>query len=499
LSLDSTPEFKSFLEHLNVLGARFVDAAASGRIKQLMNDAKETVWTGVELLSDPSTIVALAEVTATICHTLEMEESLHRRKKENPRRRYERNQFTNQIYTDPDLMQDPDVTVEQVIMSGLGGEANPEGPPRNVAFASSAEFATTSGSVESVSLDDQSRLAGRNQVDSRYLEQKIRKRAEQMDQQRMLQTTITTTADATSVLQMSAVIKQEDTEELTDEIEDLVVETVAEGEEGNDDKSPDTASQRQNTPKTTNTEEKSKHSLLVYDDPQESDQYDIAGADSSPFVPSHIEPDSAVSRFYRSLDEVTANKRAEAIDELAEGDDVGMVKGLTLASRAGKSEMGRESLKRSVTAMRALDIIKGEKGKDKGSLKRSFAALRRAAQDGDANAVNSILGKTKKSLKKNSIPMAILTAIFLCILLVWFGFGCYGMYIFFKSTVGSRIITSGPKTVASETQEIVIRIVKEIVHVNQHGETIEYGGSAEPVLDVQKVAACVAAVVGQPY
>ena len=52
---------------------------------------------------------------------------------------------------------------------------------------------------------------------------------------------------------------------------------------------------------------------------------------------------------------------------------------------------------------------------------------------------------------------------------------------------------------ASETQVIVIRIVKEIVRVNQHGETIEYGGSVEPVLDVQKVAACVAAVVGQPY
>ena len=62
----------------------------------------------------------------------------------------------------------------------------------------------------------------------------------------------------------------------------------------------------------------------------------------------------------------------------------------------------------------------------------------------------------------------------------------------------SWIIASGPKTVASETREIVIRIVKEIVHANQHGETIEDGGSVDPVVDVQKVAACVAAVVGQP-
>jgi len=50
---------------------------------------------------------------------------------------------------------------------------------------------------------------------------------------------------------------------------------------------------------------------------------------------------------------------------------------------------------------------------------------------------------------------------------------------------GSWIIASAPKTVASETQQIVIRIVKEIVRVNQHGETIEYGGSVEPVVDVQ--------------
>ena len=72
------------------------------------------------------------------------------------------------------------------------------------------------------------------------------------------------------------------------------------------------------------------------------------------------------------------------------------------------------------------------------------------------------------------------------------------MYIFFKLTVGNRIIASGPKTVASETQEIDIRIMREIVHAYQHGETIEYEGSVEPVVDVQKVAACVAAVVGQP-
>ncbi|OEU07047.1 hypothetical protein FRACYDRAFT_252149 [Fragilariopsis cylindrus CCMP1102] len=66
-----TPEMELFLEQVGVLGCRFVDALASGKSKEFIHNSKTLLWNGIELASDPSTTLALAEVTAHLCHALE--------------------------------------------------------------------------------------------------------------------------------------------------------------------------------------------------------------------------------------------------------------------------------------------------------------------------------------------------------------------------------------------------------------------------------------------
>lgn len=68
---NSTPEMLVFLEQASVLGCRVVDALASGRSKQLIQNSKELIWKGIELAVDPSTTAALAEVTAHLCQALD--------------------------------------------------------------------------------------------------------------------------------------------------------------------------------------------------------------------------------------------------------------------------------------------------------------------------------------------------------------------------------------------------------------------------------------------
>jgi hypothetical protein len=117
-------------------------------------DFNEVAWSGVEVLADPSTTLALAEVTAYLCHALEMQDATRTlgntttattrtsatmnsktstthsfidlplspyRK----RRRQNRHALQERIYTRPALLSDPDATVEQIILSSLGLGSGP--------------------------------------------------------------------------------------------------------------------------------------------------------------------------------------------------------------------------------------------------------------------------------------------------------------------------------------------------------------------------------------
>ena len=146
LYLYSTPEVHALLDQCSILGCRIVDAASSGKSKQFIHDFWECIWTGIEVWADPSTTLALAEVTAYLCHALEVEQTLPSSssssssslfvstsssaaasastmtgRAEASQRRYQRNQQQRRTYLDPIMVSnDPHATVEQIIMSSLG-------------------------------------------------------------------------------------------------------------------------------------------------------------------------------------------------------------------------------------------------------------------------------------------------------------------------------------------------------------------------------------------
>ena len=59
-----TPESRAFLDQMAVLSCRMTQVAASGRSQQVLHDTKTMLWSGIELLADPRSTTALAEVTA---------------------------------------------------------------------------------------------------------------------------------------------------------------------------------------------------------------------------------------------------------------------------------------------------------------------------------------------------------------------------------------------------------------------------------------------------
>jgi len=101
------------------------------------------------------------------------------------------------------------------------------------------------------------------------------------------------------------------------------------------------------------------------------------------------------------------------------------------------------------------------------------------------------------------------------LVLAWTGLGCYGIYVLFRQSPSLTTTDKSPSwtwfglgktpaaTSSSSSQEIVIRIVREVVHVNYNGEVISSpvgggnralssGSNAFSQKEVDKLAECVA-------
>jgi hypothetical protein len=152
-----SPETKSFLTSLPVLLCRLADTVASGEAKCLYHSSTEVILKLIETMGQPETTLALAEVTAELCHVLEMERDFYgpwsrrrrtkklkrgRRRKirligyasgdeavKNAKRRYGRNRYIRDTYQDRTILKDRDLendesddacAVEDAILSSLG-------------------------------------------------------------------------------------------------------------------------------------------------------------------------------------------------------------------------------------------------------------------------------------------------------------------------------------------------------------------------------------------
>jgi hypothetical protein len=457
----------------------------------------------VELASDPATIVALAEVTATFCHTLEMEEALHRK----PLRRYEQNLYNDQRYNQPDLLQDYNVTVEQAIMSGLGtgGQDDASSGSLRAILEKQAALRARNDKQQmdgrSAGASNQGQMdgdgistmmgesaseqewynEGRDKVDKQYLQREITERAQRMYQKRKLPKTITTTTSTRIPIKKSTLVETGDGgDEKLDaqnaDVEDLTVETVSLGrtEYASKKQAPKErpSLERRYTVKTTN-----RAAATSSSESKPNTQTYLTGASNAP-----IADESAASRFYRSFDEDLSKKRKESVRKYWL-DDMHWLEDLLRNNRGYNLTHPQESVK------------------------TSLEALHRAAREGDTETLRKILGKPDQDLmKRTSTTIKILSLVFVVCVLVWFWFGCYGMYIFIHRSMGITNDLGSSSTAVwpfsslfgrGGSNEVVIRIVKEVVHVNAAGETIGYG-SADSLtsLDRNKIAECVSKYAG---
>ena len=389
-------------------------------------------------------------------------------------------------------MQHHDATVEQVIMSGLGSRDtaclfnnNGDRLPQSVAFENPrpTNVATTTASCnESVesnnSGEDSWKKAGRDKLDTIYLVQSIRSRGERMDFEKAerrdkfkLPVRKADEPDASAEKSFD----REDAVHVGVELEDIRVETIVESctKEPLKAKSSKSKLQRQNKVKLNSD----------YDDSSKvpgdfhgngGSCNDNARSASSPVV----ESDTAITQFYHTFDRMLAQKRANAIKEVTEAANL---RNGRRSSTISGTEL--DSLSRAVKSGRDVKTVK--------KIERNWLMQHFRLLNG-TKVLNDNVTVYDDSVGNNSIVLAVVAV---SIMIVWLGFGCFGMYTFVKPWFLSRDITP-PSPVTAATQEIVIRIVKEIVHVDQSGAEI-LAQFSDHSTDREMIAECISAVSKQ--
>jgi hypothetical protein len=416
-----TPETKAFLDQFTLLCCRLTQVAASGRSQQALHDTKTLVWSGVELLADPSSTTALAEVTAYLCHALEMEDAIldgslgsndtraHRRK--------DRDDYQKASYQEKTtLVTDPQATVEQVILSSLGHAEDASLPGCEESQVGSdlpsskpywdSETGSLRKQVDEASSQDEDdedwHERARRGVDVEFLQDRIADRARRLGRESI----------------------------------DRKVSIVTTGFD------------------STTTEASS-----TTEPPVQGEQGAAEGALGKDILVSpRKEGEDPLGQFYRILDSVLKDKRAEGVDHiLAEYSE--SAENLLRDGKVHKWSDGKldrepvtESIKSQLTTIRA-DLNKGLDRNDREKLKRMEAMI-----------------------QKNSWVVYLGIGAVILFVLLWIAFGCYGLYVFVSPSAKAVVSQIHPPSPSYPQQqfpnEIVIRVVREVIHVDSEGSIL---------------------------
>lgn len=124
-----TPETKEFIDHCAILMCRLVDAFSTPKAKHLYHDLAQSIWAAIETFADPGTTKAIAQITANLCYTLEMEHILHQPlsrqnmpKEKKARQRKERADFQKKVFIKKKVFDDKATekeSIEDVVIHAL--------------------------------------------------------------------------------------------------------------------------------------------------------------------------------------------------------------------------------------------------------------------------------------------------------------------------------------------------------------------------------------------
>lgn len=464
-----------------------MDAASNSQNKKLIHDLAALAWSAVELANDPATTVAFAEVAAYLCYALEMEDAaIHAIAKERSEinrtaaeRRRERDIYQIATYQEQYLLEDPNATVEEVILSAFGviqrsvedsklqtgafsgndipgsvvvgsddeeSERQPSGavtpPPQT---ATTNKMGTTGSGAgddeyEDFALERPARM-GDHDVDVVFLREKITKHSQS---QRLEQLKAGTEQDAV-VTSTPKVALNRQTSVVTDDCDDGKRDIEELSAMVNEEEA------RRQGPTT----------LLQYEQGSEPQHDDLGSSEPMPTPTTSrqnrsvpLDGESPVTHFYRVLDEILKSERKVA-----------------MASVASNVEQNGKDSGKGLDARVLKNRLQEMRSEKRSSIKQS-----------------SLHPSVAKFIRENRV--VVFTGM-LCVVLLglmFFTFGCYGMYMFafpprlnpFEASVGSGrseihvpIVIHDDKPLSRRQDEYVIRIVREIVHVNSKGEVLQ--------------------------
>jgi hypothetical protein len=530
-----TPEVRRFLEQSAVTFCRLLDVLADGRSRLLCHDLAEAAWSATAVAADPATTVAVAEVAAYLVYALEMEQQNRTRQHQprqhqqqqpppkNSKQRHERSRYQAATATDHTLIAHADMTVEEAILGSLGhavttdhsstcDHASSATYPIDQASAS-AEAAeswkqssssirqkvrncggSTAGGTDEGADDDDDREKSaadeeawheraRKGVDVQFLRQGIEQRAVFVQPLKQRQS--------------PASVPPKETEDL----EELVVTTVGsddDEEEGGVGRVREVSGHSAATAIAANKRPRTAVQALTPDAVPVSDDeigkketvvgFKIADEDgwdqTSAEHEERLEGESASQHFHRVLDEILTQKRKAAVATAME--QKGVLDHCGTMRRPGMSK-STSSVKERINRLRS----------------EFRAAIFKQPQD-----LSDLQIRTAKVLgNRGKLIFAVGLAMFAGFVLLWFCLGCYGLWVYFHPVVPNGNAAwlmrnnRAPDVKNQLHQEIVIRVVKEVVHVNEGGKELGRGlwhshhhDETLSAKDYEKVAECVAKI-----
>ena len=474
-----------------------VDAAASGRNKKLIHDVSDALWAGLELMADPSSTLAFAEVTAYLCFALEMEDTLHR---EQPisrqlaaQRRFQRNAYERSTYIDPRMMQDANTTVEEVMLSSLGEkiDADQASLPSNVYTRERGDWIQGEADEQQDEMNFRERAA--DDIDLHLLQERITQRSAGLEEQReerrrrkpeSIDAYLRTQKEEKQQTPQAANGTEQSTKSRDSDIEEIIVTTV---DENDDD--IEYVEETQATAKVQSATIAPPDSKKTSDDGLKYQDKEVVAADlekkdddaihewlSEAFLSDQppIDGESAPNRFYRRLDEIMEKKRTEAVINVLKQQLDGNAAGLSWFPKAA-----------------AAAGAGNERGQD--TIKNRVAAIRNRARS-EIGVGHELLELAKdKEARRSFSFFTIVTGL---VGIFWFAMGFYGCYAIIFGPIGSSISTT--RSNLAQHQEIVVRIVREVVHVDADGNRVGLTERYPPVIGAEnadEVAACVAKAI----
>ena len=464
-----------------------VDVAAMDRNKKLIHDFYDLIWSGVELANDPATTVAMAEVAAYLCHALEMEDAaIHdigmKREEINQKaaqQRRERDQYQKSTYQDSYLFSDPNATVEEVILSALGaiqksvedaeqkslvlendipgsvvlGSEDDDDESTKPPSATTPPYSGVTGNMsghdnegQEDENDSYDQNAIHNQdIDVDYLREKITERAETKQRRRLssFKGTEQAARGASSTIsrkQMNLKMPGDGFDDGKKDIEDLDSLTLAD--------TPKQSNIALHFEDATKDEDGNLNEQEIAELEEQVTNVPVANSQRDSVKP--LEGEAPIAHFYRVLDQTLTSQRKESVK--------------AAATRNSMAELGDQNSEAS-GLKKFLQSVRSKKRVGKLDNHTAYAVLQKLIEDNRGVVCISVL------------VVLFFTAIFV-------GFGCYGMYVFVfppaqpiisPAMAGSEIHV--PVVIHDDMQsqhkhEYVIRVVREVVHVNGKGETL---------------------------